>query len=145
MDKIVRLMDEKNHFLEKFREANERELKQFSIGNFVALAEFYDSREKLLEIIKTIDEKLDEAQAEVDWDALKLDERVLEMRFKIKNILSEKDALVAEILAQDLQILSYIDQEKSHIIKELRQIKKTKAAVGAYRNPTSTKRLDEEF
>jgi hypothetical protein len=52
--------------------------------------------------------------------------------------------LVTRILAQDLQVLSLIEQAKSNIIKELRSVQAGKKAVGAYKSPTQSNKLDEK-
>jgi len=51
---------------------------------------------------------------------------------------------VQQILAQDLQILSVIEQAKSNIIKDLRQVQSAKKAVGAYKSGDAPNRLDEK-
>ena len=55
-----------------------------------------------------------------------------------------KSELVQRILAQDLQILSMIEQAKSNIIKELRQVQSAKKAVGAYKTGDVHNKLDEK-
>jgi hypothetical protein len=55
-----------------------------------------------------------------------------------------KNDLVTRILAQDLQILSVIEQAKSEIIKELRQVQSAKKAVGAYKSGDARNKLDEK-
>lgn len=60
MTRIITLLNEKNHYLEKFYSLNERELKNFLDGHYDGLEPFYDSREKILEIIKYIDAQIDQ-------------------------------------------------------------------------------------
>jgi hypothetical protein len=140
MEKIAQLLEEKNHFLEKFHDLNEAELLQFCKGNFDNLEQFYQQRERLLEMIKHVDDKLGEIQS-ADWTP----EEEKACRSRIADSFVIKEDLVAEILSQDLQILSCIDSEKSQIIRDLQKIKKSKSAVGAYRSSQHSKRLDEKY
>ena len=62
MTRIITLMNEKNHYLEKFYSWNEKELKNFLVGSFDNIEVFYNSREKILEIIKYIDAQTEQEQ-----------------------------------------------------------------------------------
>jgi hypothetical protein len=139
MNRIITLLNEKNHYLEKFYSLNEKELIQFLEGNFDSIENFYNSREKILEIIKYVDsqieqERIREGQQKVE-DAHKLE---------IRRALAIKDQYVERILEQDLQILSCIEATKNSLIKELQGIRKNKKAVGGYKHKTFNHRLDEE-
>ena len=52
MLRIINLLNQKNHFLEKFYSINETELLNFSKGNFDNLEDFYQSRERILSIVR---------------------------------------------------------------------------------------------
>lgn len=137
---VLELLIEKKHFLNEFYKINLKGLTQFENNDFDNVELFYNSREKLLEIIQYIDQKTDElspkiAVATVNSDGSKM----------IAFIQLEIKALAQEILKQDMQILSLMDQEKSSIIKELQSIGKNKKHFGSYKTKTHRKiAIDEE-
>ena len=138
MLRIINLLSQKNHYLEKFYSVNESGLLEFSRGQFDHLETFYQNREKILEMIKYLDHEIE--TSETDGTGPFSDENKQEMR----EALAIKDEYVSRILSQDLQILSCIESAKSEIIRELQEIKRTKKAVGSYKSRTPSRRLDEE-
>lgn len=140
MNVIIELLNEKNEYLGKFFSLNETELKNFRIGNFDNLENFYRSRESLLEIINYIDQQIEKRQVSIQEDLLNGEERAA-LRYSFVR----KDYWVDEILKQDLEVLSCIDQEKSNIIKELSEVKKNKKAVSGYKHKNFQQKLDEEY
>ena len=140
MKRIINLLEEKNHYLEKFYALNENELLSFQQGNFDSLESFYKTREKILEILNYIDSKLDEAEKKLSVDyEIKSDEKI-----KIIENLQIKDQYVSRILVQDLEVISCIEVAKSNLIKELQEVKKVKKAVGSYKSKNFELKLDEE-
>lgn len=140
MKNIIELLHNKNEHLEKFHNLNENELLNFAEGNFENLEVFYRSREVLLDIIHHIDAEIAKSNDETD-KSVKISDQD---KAQVLTALREKNELVTEILSQDLQILSSIENEKSRIIKELSQVRVTRKAVRGYRTKTSSGRLDEE-
>lgn len=140
MDTIINLLKDKNYHLEKFLQLNEGELLNFTEGNFDNLEVFYQSRETILDLIRCID-RLIEAAASSEEDApIVSDQNKKEM----VRAMNAKNDLVQRILAQDLQILSVIEQAKSNIIKELRTVQTGKKAVGAYKSGDAPGKLNEK-
>ena len=139
MTRIITLMNEKNHYLEKFYSLNEKELKNFLVGSFETIESFYNSREKILEIIKYIDHQTEQEQIRLAQEPVAKEDKV-----EIRRALAIKDQYVERILEQDLQILSCIEATKNNLIKELQSISKNKKAVGGYKQKTFNHRLDEE-
>lgn len=135
MSRIITLINEKNHYLEKFFSLNETELKNFLVGNYDRLEYFYNSREKILEIIKYLD-----SQIEKNLPEGTLSDSVKSM---MKEALKVKDQYVSKILEQDLQILSCIEATKNSIIHELSDLRKNKKAVNGYKMKSFTKRMEE--
>ncbi len=137
MVRIINLINHKNHFLEKFYSLNENEILNFARSDFSGLEAFYQTREKILETIRYIDEQIDELQKqEVNvTDAQKRE---------VATALAIKEEYVSRILAQDLEILSCIESAKSSIIRELQEIRKARKAVGSYKSRSFNSRLDEE-
>lgn len=139
MTRIITLLNEKNHYLEKFYSLNEKELKNFLVSNFDGLEVFYSSREKILEIIKYID-------SQIHIERMKDDNVAVAEKFKaeIRQALAAKDQYVGKIIEQDLEILACIEAAKNEIIKELKNVKHSRKAVGGYKTKTQGGRLDEE-
>lgn len=140
MNAVMTLLNDKNEHLHKFLQLNETELINFMQGNFDNLEIFYQSRETILDLIRCIDGLVevalkDSATASSIQDQDKKD---------LLKILNRKNDLVTQILAQDLQILSVIEQAKSDIIKDLRQVQSARKAVGAYKSGETKNQLDEE-
>jgi hypothetical protein len=141
MTRIITLMNEKNHYLEKFYALNERELVNFLQGSFDNLEGFYETRERILEIIKYIDAQIEGTNRREPQTAVGATEAE---RRTVRESLAIKDQYVERIIEQDLQVLSCIESAKNTIIRELQDLKKGKKAVNGYRAPSFVKRLDEE-
>lgn len=142
MKRIIALLTEKNHYLEKFYSLNEAELENFVRGQFEGLDYFYATREKILEIIRYIDQKIDAVglnQAEVQTTL------TTDLRKNFNECLHIKDQYAHRILEQDLKILACIESAKNEIIRELQDVKKTKRAVMGYKSPVFKKQIDEEI
>lgn len=140
MKRIVRLLQEKNQHLESFFRLNTEEMGKFMDGNFESLEPFYRSRETLLDMIRVIDSMIEESQREMEPQEAATNE---DKRDALR-ALNQKNDLVTQILAQDLQILSVIESAKSKIIRELSQVRASKKAVGAYKSGDADSKLDEE-
>ncbi len=140
METIINLLKDKNYHLQKFYQLNESEMLNFIEGNFDNLEVFYQSRETILDLIRCIDRLVDAAAAAHTEPGKISNQNKKEML----TAMASKNDLVTGILGQDLQILSVIEQAKSEIIKELRQVKVAKKAVGAYKSGDPTSKLDEK-
>lgn len=140
MDTIINLLKDKNYHLQKFQQLNEGELLNFTEGNFDNLEVFYQSRETILDLIRCIDRLIDAASAAHAEPGQISNEHKQQMI----RAMSQKNDLVQQILAQDLQILAVIEETKSDIIKELRQVQSGKKAIGAYKSGDAPPKLDEE-
>jgi predicted KAP-like P-loop ATPase len=139
MDRMIALLRDKNHNLEKFYWINEQEMLNFGVGNFDAVEDFYGARERILSQINDLDTLIDE-----ECSLVRTENIPSAFREEVETLLRAKDELVKAILAQDLQILDYIEREKSNIIRELRASATAKRAVGAYANAERIKHLDQE-
>jgi len=139
MVRIITLLNQKNHYLEKFYSLNEIELLNFAKGNFDTIESFYNMRDKILEMIKYLDQQIDSAQGSMTGTAS------TEIKMQVKEALAIKDEYVNRILAQDLEILTCIESAKSNIIRELQEVRRAKTAMGRYKSgKTPTRRLNEE-
>lgn len=140
MQRIISLLQEKNHYLEKFYSLNETEILNFSMGNFENLENFYNTRERILEIIRYLDGQLEQENADThDFSSVTAEERR-----EATSAMRTKDEYVSRIIEQDLEVLACIEAAKSNIIRELQDVRRVRKAVGGYKSPTFNKRLDEE-
>ena len=140
MLRIISLLQEKNHYLEKFYALNETEIVNFSLGKFENLENFYNTRERILEILKYIDGQIDLLNTETE----DLNQFSPENRRQVKEAMNIKDEYVGRIIEQDLEVLAFIEAAKSNIIRELQDVRRVRKAVGGYKSPTFTNRMDEE-
>lgn len=140
MERVIALLREKNHFLEKFFAVNENELINMAEGNFENVEEFYKVRDKILDLINCIEKLLEKEESEIKSSQVSAEQRV-----EIEALMKIKDEWVTSILAQDLQVLSYIDREKSNIIKELKETQQFRRVVGAYAKQDQINQLDEKI
>lgn len=140
MLRIINLLEEKNHYLEKFYALNEIETINFAQGNFDGLETFYNTREKILEIMNYLDGQIEIAQQATE----NIQEITFDERRQMKESMAIKDQYVSRIIAQDLEVLACIEAAKSNIIRELQDVRRARKAVGGYKSPTFNKRLDEE-
>lgn len=138
MKRVLELMEQKNHYLEKFYSINESALSLFLKDQFETINEFYDQRESILEILKYIDSEITSASAHTN------EESILAVD-KLKEALNIKDLYVQKIIEQDISILSCIESAKNSIIKELRDVKKGQKVVSAYKVPQFDNKLEEEI
>lgn len=139
--RIITLVYEKNHYLEKFYSLNEKELRNFLGGNFENLDGFYQNREKILEMVRYVDLQIEKVQN----DIVRTGQDLTDMsKRELKKAMTIKDEYVERILEQDLEVLACIDRAKSDIIRELQSLKKGKKAVSGYKMPDFQNRLDEE-
>jgi len=139
MMRIITLMNQKNHYLEKFYSLNESELLRMAKKDFDNVESFYQMRDKILELIRYLDAQIDRLQADSDGDITQ------DIRRQMRECLNIKDEYVNRILAQDLEILSCIETAKSNIIRELQEIRKSKSAMGRYKSGLQPhRRLNEE-
>lgn len=137
MTRIISLYQQKTHYLEKFCTVNEEALLHFQQGVFDHLESFYQVREDILKVLQYIDTQIDGAQQEISNPSV-------QDREQIRAALQQKDVFVDKIIEQDLRVLSYIDQAKSEIIRELQGLKKSKTAISRYKSGNSQRRLDEK-
>jgi len=133
--RLVQLLNEKNHFLEKFYALNEDQITQLQIGSFDGVEKFYNQREDLLKILKYVDSEIHKAHRMYKDVAGVFNE---DEKSQIRDCMRIKESYVKRILQQDLTVLSLIDDAKTQIIRELQDIQKAKTALAGYKSPAAT-------
>ena len=134
--RIIQLLEQKNHYLEKFLTLNELQLRLLEETDVDTLDEFYQKREKILALLKYIDEQLSLSQQELGAQTLISEEQ----EAAIQKLLFIKDEYVFRILDQDVQILAKMDAIKTQILNELSEIQSAKKAVRGYHSKGATQR-----
>lgn len=142
MERVIDLLEKKNHYLKKFLLISEAELTNFQKGDFDNLEAFYDCREQILNIIGDIEDKFDVTFQQYS-DVGQLSPMV---KAQLTSFQKNKKEIVDQIMIRDLEIISCIESAKSEIIKELRLVKKGKKVIGSYRSEQEpTYQLNEEI
>lgn len=141
MSRINTLLNEKNHYLEKFYALNEVELVNFAQGNFDNIETFYQNREGILEVLQYIDAEIDKAhESEMNFS----EEMTAQDKKDAHEALRIKDEYVARIIEQDIQVLSCIESAKNSIIRELQEVRSGRKAVRGYKSNTFQHLVNEE-
>lgn len=140
MTRIIALLNEKNHYLEKFYSLNETELANFAQAQFDNLDSFYQTRERILDVIKYVDAQIER----INDDTQALTAITDVERNQVREALAIKDQYVAKIIEQDIQVLACIEMAKNSIIRELQDLRRNRKAIGGYKTKTFNQRLDEE-
>lgn len=141
MSRINTLLNEKNHYLEKFYALNEVELVNFAQGNFDNIETFYQNREGILEVLQYIDAEIDKAhESEMNLS----EEMTAQDKKDAHEALRIKDEYVARIIEQDIQVLSCIESAKNSIIRELQEVRSGRKAVRGYKSNTFQHLVNEE-
>ncbi len=133
MIRLVQLLNEKNHFLEKFYSLNESQINRLQQGHFDDIERFYNQREDLLKILKYVDSEITKSHMLFKDITGPFDEI---QKTAIKDCLRAKEMYVKRILDQDLIVLGLIDEAKSQIIRELQDVKKASRAMAGYKSTT---------
>lgn len=139
MNRLMKYLCEKTHFLEKFFGLNEVHLPEFRENDFANLEFFYHSRDTVLDIISYLDEIIRE---EMKTNGFLNYETVTDARMKEQ--LSYHDLMINKVLKQDLEILSLMDSAKSGMIQELQQVRQGKKVTAAYHSGTRRPLVDRE-
>jgi hypothetical protein len=139
MSEVLKLLKKKTFFLTEFRRINEHELQNFANGHFEGLDHFYLNRERLLEIIQTIDS---------DLSILSQSEVSVAPPSTVRNQVSEQQEQIARlaktIVQQDLDLLTLMEDARTKIIQELQTISKNKKGFSSYKTKVEHRQFDEE-
>ncbi len=128
--KTIQLLNEKNHFLEKFYSLNEKQLVQLTSSQYENIEYFYNQREDILNIIKYIDAEIVRAhndEVAMNMIASPQDQEIARECLRVKNI------FVNRIIEQDIQIISLIERLKTNIINELKTVRHARRTMAGYK------------
>jgi hypothetical protein len=139
MTKTTDYLEEKNMYLEKFLGLNRDWLDKLCRGDYAELEGFRENRENILNIMKHLDALIEthsrkESNGNID----------ISVKKHINLLLNRKDALVKAILSQDLEIMELIENAKSQIIIELKNVQKGRKTIGSYKSFSRKDTVDEK-
>ena len=140
MEQLIELLRERNNYLEKFHNINEKELVNLGEGRFENLEFFYGRREGILNILSQLDHMIGEVSRD------KMEELTFEEKDKkeVLKAVEYKDVLVTEILSQDLQVLSLVESAKTEMIKDLVGLEVARQDMKSHLFGSQIKSFDEE-
>jgi len=136
MEQVLKLIKERNSYLKKFYTINKAELFRLTEGDFTRLEFFYKNRDNLLDMVSHIETSINGRLREIPAGT----HITPELKNDVQMELNLKDEIISEILRQDIEILSIIEQAKNQIIKELQDLSKKKNAVGSYHSEGITRK-----
>lgn len=128
MSNIIELLKEKNFYLERFLEESRGERSRFKARRFDNLDSLYKKREQILLNIQSIDKRIDKICEDEGSEILNPPKKN-----EISEMLSKIKSNVQHIMHEDLEIISYIENEKTKIIKEISQTKEGRKVLKGYK------------
>lgn len=128
MSKVIELLKEKNFYLERFLEESRKERLRFKARHFENLDTLYYKREQILHNIQSIDKRINKI-CEEDGTELLHPPKKNEVTAMLDNIKNN----VRFIMEEDIEIISFIESEKSKIIKEVSKTKEGRKVLNGYK------------
>lgn len=138
MEEVLHYLELKNQYYEKFHNITAKFLAQTAENRWDDMEFFVDNRERILNIIRSFDFKIASL-----FEAADLAERDLDIyRPRVKQLLDQRAEWASRIVAQDLELISRIDEMKSDTIRELKRTVETSQHVGSFEDvaPSPTPR-----
>lgn len=117
MEEVIHYLDLKNQYYEKFFAVTTRFLEDARLDRWEDLTAFVDTRERILNILRSYDFKIAALFEELHLT----EEDLLRYRPRVKSLFDRRTHLVQRIVAEDLELIGIIDERKSDAIGELRR------------------------
>lgn len=137
MEEVLQYLEMKNHYYEKFYSVTQKFLDQIAKNDWNNLDFFVDSRERILNIIRSFDAKISHAVERIKdrMETTDSDKALMSKMMGARRVIADK------ILELDLQLISAIDEYKSETIRELKKTVETQQQIDAFEKnsqPTKT-------
>jgi hypothetical protein len=126
---VLRLLRSKNRCLERFLELTEEFWESAEKDDLSGLAVFESRRDSTLRAIQLFDRKIEEAVA-----LIRAEQRTEELTREIRAQLERREGLVHEIIAADLKIIGKIEKERSRLLKEMNETRKSREVLGKFKS-----------
>jgi hypothetical protein len=131
----------KNHYYEKFFSITQKFLDQIARNSWKDLDFFVDSRERILNIIRSFDAKISQAVEKTDQKA-----KVTDVDRAILNqMMTKRRTLADKILELDLQVISAIDEYKNETIRELKKTLEAQPQIDAFEKNAVPSKANVKF
>jgi hypothetical protein len=128
MSKVLELLKEKNFYLERFLEESKKERGRFKARKFENLDQLYNKREQILLNIQSIDRRIADICEKEQGEHLNPPKRG-----EVAAMLEQIKGNVRSIMEEDLQIISFVENEKTKIIKEIGNTKEGRRVLKGYK------------
>lgn len=136
MEEVIEFLKMKNKYYEKFFSISTKFLEETNNDNWDNLKFFVENRERLLNIIRSLDQKIARAFKESSTN----EDELNSYRETLKNLFDKKKLLGDRIISLDLQLISRIDQMKTLTIKKLKSSVKTSIQLDSFERSSQARR-----
>lgn len=134
MEEVIQYLELKNHYYEKFFTVTQKFLDQVARNDWTNMDFFVDSRERILNIIRSFDAKISSAVEKNRNESKTSSSETV----RLKKIMSERQTMADKILELDLQLISAIDEYKNETIRELKKTVETQHQIDAFEKNSQT-------
>lgn len=117
MEEVLQYLEMKNHYYEKFYSITRKFLDQIAQNDWKDLDFFVDSRERILNIIRSFDAKISKVIEQSNASKPVNDGDKMMMN----RVIEKKRRIADKIVDLDLQLISAIDEYKNETIRELKK------------------------
>lgn len=131
MNRLYKLLEDKNYWYKKYLSCNEAFLQAMRHAPEIALDElelFYGNRESLLKILEGLDEKI---QHELSGSPAEFDS---EARTKIQFFIREKDSILHRVVELDKLIINELETLQAQGAEKMKALLKGKKALANYKS-----------
>ena len=128
MEEVLRYLEMKNHFYEKFYAITVRFIEQTARDEWDDMSLFLDNRERILNIIHTFDYKIAQHFQGVSLTSDDLDI----YRSRVKSLMDTREELGKRIISLDLELISKMEEIKTETIRDLKRSVETSQQIGSF-------------
>jgi hypothetical protein len=136
MEEVIHYLELKNKYYEKFFNISTKFLAETNCDQWSNLQFFIENRERLLNIIRSLDQKIARAFKESNAS----EDEMNGYRESLKKLFDRKTNLGEKIISIDLQLISKIDTMKNQTIKNLKSTLKTHQQINTFERSSTPKR-----
>lgn len=140
MEEVIQFLKMKNKYYQKFFSISTKFLEETNGDHWDNLKFFVENRERLLNIIRSLDQKIARAFKESGTS----EEEMNSYRETLRSLFDQKKQLGEQIIAVDLQLISKIDAMKTQTIKKLQTEVKTTHQLGTFERSTTRRRKTKD-
>jgi hypothetical protein len=132
MREIIRLLELKNEYLEKYLTITKVFIMELDAGELGDPELLKSNRENILGILDHIDNKIKELSEKLDDDAQNSATAIKE----INGIMHARERLAREIIDVDNKLFALLEEKKTTIVNDLSKLRDVKEAVSVYEYDT---------